>query len=150
MLGAPRSDGHACGLGSVKSNFGHTEAAAGIAGLIKVVLSLEHDQLPAHLHFEQLNPNISLKDTPFFIPTELRPWRSEGAPRVAGVSSFGWSGTNAHVVIEEAPPQAAPPGGARRRAPALAAVGAEPGGALGPRLELPQPPRGRGVGRVAP
>ncbi len=109
VFGAPRRDGHACGLGSVKSNFGHAEAAAGIAGLIKVVLSLQHGEIPPHLHFQQLNPNISLKDTPFFIPTELRPWRSEGEPRVAGVSSFGWSGTNAHVVIEEAPPKAARP-----------------------------------------
>jgi myxalamid-type polyketide synthase MxaE and MxaD len=102
VVGAPR-DGRVCALGSVKSNVGHTEAAAGVAGLIKVVLSLQHAQLPAHLHFQQLNPNISLDDTPFFIPTESQSWQAGGEPRVAGVSSFGWSGTNAHVVIEEAP-----------------------------------------------
>src|SRR5690606_10473038 len=83
---------------------------AGIAGLIKVVLSLQKGKIPAHLHFHSLNPHISLEGTPFFIPTETTPWPAGEKPRLAGVSSFGFGGTNAHVVVEEAPrlPQAGP------------------------------------------
>lgn len=92
-----------CAIGAVKTNIGHLEAAAGIAGLIKVVLSLRHEAIPPNLHFETLNPHISLAGTPFVIPTELRPWPSGAERRYAGVSSFGFSGTNAHVVLEEAP-----------------------------------------------
>ncbi|WP_416904860.1 SDR family NAD(P)-dependent oxidoreductase [Micromonospora echinospora] len=90
-------------LGSVKTNIGHLEAAAGIAGLIKVVLSLRHEAVPAHLHFRTLNPNASLAGTRFVIPTELRPWPRGEHPRFATVSSFGWSGTNGCLVVGEAP-----------------------------------------------
>jgi myxalamid-type polyketide synthase MxaE and MxaD len=98
-----RKDGQRCALSSVKTNLGHLESAAGIAGIIKVVLSLQHEALPPHLHFTDLNPRIRLEDSPFFIPTRLEPWPRGKAPRIAGVSSFGLSGTNAHIVLEEAP-----------------------------------------------
>jgi phthiocerol/phenolphthiocerol synthesis type-I polyketide synthase E len=92
-----------CALGSVKSNFGHLDTAAGIAGLIKTVLALEHREIPPTLHFERPNPEIGLADGPFFVNAELREWPAGGSPRRAGVSSFGIGGTNAHVVLEEAP-----------------------------------------------
>lgn len=88
-----------CWIGSVKTNIGHLEAAAGIAGLIKVVLSLQHGEIPPHLHLEQLNPYISLEGTPLSIPTKHQQWFGE-EPRLAGVSSFGFGGTNAHVILE--------------------------------------------------
>jgi acyl transferase domain-containing protein/D-arabinose 1-dehydrogenase-like Zn-dependent alcohol dehydrogenase/acyl carrier protein len=103
VLGQPRQDGSKCLLGSVKTNIGHLEAAAGIAGLIKVVLSLQHREIPPHLHFQELNPNISLEKTPFDFPTRSVPWTSDSAPRCAGLSSFGFGGTNSHVILEEAP-----------------------------------------------
>jgi len=90
-------------VGSVKTNIGHLEAAAGIAGLIKVVLSLQHGQIPAHLHFREPNPHIAWDRLPVRIPTTTQTWPSYGSRRVAGVSSFGMSGTNAHVIVEEAP-----------------------------------------------
>lgn len=92
-----------CYIGSVKSNIGHLETAAGIAGLIKVVLSLQHGEIPPHLHFKQLNPYIKLNKTPIRIPTSLQKWSAIAQPRLAGVSSFGFGGTNAHVILEEAP-----------------------------------------------
>lgn len=101
VLGKPRSSGSECVLGAVKTNLGHLASAAGVAGLIKAILCLEHQAIPKNLHFRTLNPRIALEDTPFVIPTELRPWPSEGKPRRAGVSSFGVSGTNVHVVLEE-------------------------------------------------
>jgi acyl transferase domain-containing protein/acyl-CoA synthetase (AMP-forming)/AMP-acid ligase II len=94
-----------CGIGSVKTNIGHLEAAAGIAGLIKVVLSLQHEQIPPHLHLKQINPHISLIETPLSIATQLQPWERGPKRRLAGVSSFGFGGTNAHVILEEAPVQ---------------------------------------------
>jgi len=106
VIGRPRADGSACVLGAVKTNIAHSEAAAGIAGVIKVVLSLQHEAIPPNLNFKSLNPRISLKGTPFVIPTELYPWKAGSKPRLAGVSSFGMSGTNAHVILEE-PPRAA-------------------------------------------
>jgi acyl transferase domain-containing protein/acyl-CoA synthetase (AMP-forming)/AMP-acid ligase II/acyl carrier protein len=97
-----------CWVGSVKTNIGHLEAAAGIAGLIKAVLSLQHAEIPPHLHLEQLNPLIRLAETPFAIPTRHEPWPRNGEPpsrpRRAAVSSFGFGGTNAHVILEQAPP----------------------------------------------
>ena len=93
-----------CGLGSIKSNLGHLDAAAGVAGLIKTVLALRHKTIPASLHFELPNPKIDLENSPFFISGESREWKYKG-PRRAGVSSFGLGGTNAHVVLEEAPRQ---------------------------------------------
>ncbi|QSJ20927.1 type I polyketide synthase [Nostoc sp. UHCC 0702] len=93
--------------GSVKTNIGHLEAAAGIAGLIKVVLSLQHKEIPAHLHFTQMNPYVSLEKTPFSIPTEAQKWPEGSKGRLAGISSFGFGGTNAHLVVEEAQPKPA-------------------------------------------
>ncbi|MBZ4422337.1 type I polyketide synthase [Myxococcus sp. RHSTA-1-4] len=90
-------------LGSLKTNIGHLDTAAGIAGLIKVALALEHKQLPPSLHFERPNPRIDFAGGPFFVNTRLRPWETDGGPRRAGVSSFGIGGTNAHAVLEEAP-----------------------------------------------
>ncbi|MEK7326261.1 MAG: beta-ketoacyl synthase N-terminal-like domain-containing protein, partial [Chloroflexota bacterium] len=103
VIGQPRPDGNVCALGSVKTNVGHLEGAAGIAGLIKVVLALQNEAIPPHLHFKELNPHIALANTPFVIPVEGRAWPASGEQRYAGLSSFGWSGTNAHVVVEEAP-----------------------------------------------
>lgn len=92
-----------CAIGSVKTNVGHLAAAAGVAGLIKTVLALENKLIPPSLHFEQPNPEIDFANSPFFVNTELTEWRTDGRPRRAGVSSFGLGGTNAHVVLEEAP-----------------------------------------------
>ncbi|MGF1937067.1 MAG: beta-ketoacyl synthase N-terminal-like domain-containing protein [Nostoc sp. ChiQUE02] len=101
VLSKGRSLNQPCAIGSVKTNIGHLEAAAGIAGLIKVALALYHREIPAHLNLKQLNPHISLENTPFFIPTEHQPWNSVNNSLFAGVSSFGFGGTNAHVVLEE-------------------------------------------------
>lgn len=91
-------------VGSVKTNIGHLEPAAGIAGLIKVVLSLRHERIPAHLHLTRVNPDIGLDDMAVEIPTTARDWSVGDRPRIAGLSSFGASGTNAHMIIAEAPP----------------------------------------------
>nr|UUL70766.1 Beta-ketoacyl-acyl-carrier-protein synthase I [Vitiosangium cumulatum] len=103
VVGQPRPSGPHCVIGSVKANLGHTGAAAGVAGLIKVVLSMQHEAIPPQLHFRELSPNISLENTSLVVSTELRPWPAGKGPRIAGVSAFGWSGTNAHLVVEEAP-----------------------------------------------
>jgi polyketide synthase PksN len=93
-----------CALGSIKTNLGHTVATAGVAGMLKILLSLKHKQIPASLHYTNGNPNIAFDNSPFYVNTALRPWEVEpGRRRCAAVSSFGFSGTNAHVVIEEAP-----------------------------------------------
>jgi amino acid adenylation domain-containing protein len=92
-----------CAIGSVKSNIGHLDAAAGIAGLIKAVLALKHQQIPPSLHFQSPNPQIDFANSPFYVNTMLRDWPSGPTPRRAGISSFGIGGTNAHVVLEEAP-----------------------------------------------
>ncbi|MFD2585477.1 type I polyketide synthase, partial [Croceitalea marina] len=92
-----------CAIGSVKTNIGHLNTAAGIAGFIKTVLALKHKQIPASLHFEKPNPKIDFENSPFYVNTELRDWEANGHSRVAGVSSFGIGGTNAHVILEEAP-----------------------------------------------
>lgn len=89
-------------IGSVKSNIGHLEAAAGMAGLFKVVLALQHQIIPANLHFCKLNPRIHLEDIPASIVTENKLWPKSERPRRAGISSFGFTGTNAHVIVEEA------------------------------------------------
>ena len=95
-------------LGSVKTNLGHTETAAGIAGFIKVVLMVQHGVVPPHLHLTELSPHIAAEDLPIAVPTAPTPWPATDAGRIAGVSSFGLSGTNAHVVVAE-PPAPAPP-----------------------------------------
>ncbi|BAZ70868.1 beta-ketoacyl synthase (plasmid) [Fischerella sp. NIES-4106] len=94
-----------CAIGSVKTNVGHLNTAAGVAGLIKTVLALKHKMIPPSLHFEQPNPEIDFDNSPFYVNTKLSKWRTNGTPRRAGVSSFGFGGTNAHVVLEEAPEQ---------------------------------------------
>jgi acyl transferase domain-containing protein/thioesterase domain-containing protein len=96
-----------CGIGSVKSNVGHLDTAAGIAGLIKTVAALQHRLLPPSLHFEQPNPALNLSSSPFYVNTKVQPWVTQDMPRRAGVSSFGVGGTNVHVILEEAPMQSA-------------------------------------------
>ena len=102
-FGTPAGPPRRCALGSVKTNIGHLDAAAGIASLMKTVLMLEHRQIPPSLHFETQNPEIDFESSPFYVNTQLSEWRADRAPRLAGVSSFGFGGTNAHVVLEEAP-----------------------------------------------
>jgi non-ribosomal peptide synthase protein (TIGR01720 family) len=103
-----------CALGSVKTNIGHLDAAAGVTGLVKTVLSLRDRRLPPSLHFERAAEELKLDQSPFYVNTELREWKSDkGTPRRAGVSSFGMGGTNAHVVLEEAPAQ--PPSSISKR-----------------------------------
>ena len=92
-----------CAIGSLKTNIGHLDCAAGVAGLIKTSLALHHRQIPPSLNFETPNPNIDFPNTPFYVNTELAEWPVGTTPRRAGLSSFGVGGTNAHVVIEEAP-----------------------------------------------
>lgn len=96
-----------CAIGSVKTNVGHLETAAGIAGLIKAAQAVAHGQIPPSLHFRTPNPEIDFASSPFYVNTELRPWPANLSPRRAGVSSFGIGGTNAHVVLEQAPPPGA-------------------------------------------
>ncbi len=98
-----------CALGSVKTNVGHLNVASGIVGLIKTVLCLHHRKLPPSLHFKTPNPQIDFAHSPFFVNTELREWETDGLPRRASVNSLGIGGTNAHVVLEEAPPPSRPP-----------------------------------------
>ena len=90
-------------IGSVKTNTGHLESAAGVIGLIKVMLALQNEEIPPHLHFKTPNPNIEWDELPIAVVTERKPWPVSERRRLAGVSSFGFSGTNAHVVLEEAP-----------------------------------------------
>jgi len=94
-----------CGIGSAKSNFGHLSCAAGVTGLIKTVLALENHAIPPTVHYTAPNPAIDLAASPFYVTTRLSRWDSNGAPRRAGVSSFGVGGTNAHVIVQEAPPR---------------------------------------------
>ncbi|BCL39996.1 non-ribosomal peptide synthetase/type I polyketide synthase [Nostoc sp. MS1] len=103
VLAQGRTAGNDCLVGSVKTNIGHLEAAAGIAGLIKVALSLYHRQIPPSLHFQQPNPYIPFKNLPLRVPTTLEPWTETTNMAVAGVSSFSFGGTNAHVVLAGAP-----------------------------------------------
>ncbi|WP_118135835.1 beta-ketoacyl synthase N-terminal-like domain-containing protein [Oceanicella sp. SM1341] len=133
-----------CALGSVKSNIGHLDTAAGMAGLIKTVLALRHRRLPPSLHFEAPNPQIDFAASPFFVNAEARDWPEGDTPRRAGVSSFGIGGTNAHLVLEEAPARAAAaaPEGPElllvsAREPEALAEGAE---ALAQALEAPGAP----------
>lgn len=102
VLGEGRGAERRCALGAVKANIGHLEAAAGVAGVLKTVLSLQHGEIAPHPTLKEINPLIELSDSPFHIPTELSPWPA--GRRLAGVSSFGFGGTNAHLVLEAAPP----------------------------------------------
>ncbi len=94
-----------CGLGAVKTNIGHLESAAGIAGVIKLLLALKHESMPANIHLNQLNPYIQLEDSPFYVVNQSTSWPkiAGGTPRRAGISSFGFGGANAHVILEESP-----------------------------------------------
>ena len=105
--GASRDADRPLLMGSVKTNIGHLESASGAAGLIKVVLSLQHELLPQSLHFDNPSPHIPWDSLPVRVVDKAIPWQANGRPRRAGVSSFGFTGTNAHVLIEEAPPLAA-------------------------------------------
>ncbi|HEX7518206.1 MAG TPA: amino acid adenylation domain-containing protein [Chthoniobacterales bacterium] len=116
-----------CALGSVKGNIGHLDAASGVASLIKTALALRHRQIPPSLHCRTPNPALHLEESPFYLSTELRPWPRGKTPRRAGVSSFGVGGTNAHVVLEEAPEM--PPTDASRAAELLV-LSAKTAGAL--------------------
>ena len=107
VYGAARDADRPLLIGSVKTNIGHLESASGVAGLIKVVLSLQHEVLPQSLHFETPSPHIPWDSLPVRVVDKAIPWQANGRPRRAGISSFGFTGTNAHVLIEEAPPQSA-------------------------------------------
>jgi acyl transferase domain-containing protein len=117
-----------CAIGSVKANIGHLDAAAGVAGLARAVLALEHGEIPPSINFDAPNPALRLDRTPFYVPTAARPWPRGKAPRRAGVSAFGVGGTNAHVVLEEAP--APRPAAAGRRDCHLLVLSARTGKAL--------------------
>jgi acyl transferase domain-containing protein/acyl-coenzyme A synthetase/AMP-(fatty) acid ligase/NAD(P)-dependent dehydrogenase (short-subunit alcohol dehydrogenase family)/acyl carrier protein len=106
VLGKGRSSIDRCWVGSVKTNIGHLEAAAGIAGLLKTICAIRYGRIPPHLHLKELNPLITLEGTAFAIPITLEPWPQDTRPRRAAVSSFGFGGTNAHVILEEAPESA--------------------------------------------
>jgi acyl transferase domain-containing protein/acyl carrier protein len=97
---------HFCAMGSVKTNIGHLDAAAGVTSLIKTVLALKHKQIPPSLNFKEPNPEIDFTNSPFYINDTLSKWKTNGTPLRAGVSSFGIGGTNAHMILEEAPPVA--------------------------------------------
>ena len=114
VLGAGRDARRPCALGSVKTNIGHLEAAAGIAGLIKVALALKAREIPPSLNFVEPNPHIPFDQLPLRVQTTLAPWPAGAAPALAGVSSFGFGGTNAHVVLQEAPTPRPDPGVASR------------------------------------
>lgn len=116
-----------CAIGSVKTNIGHLNTAAGVAGLIKTVLALNHRSLPPSLHFEQPNPKIDFAASPFYVNTKLTEWGRNETPRRAGVSSFGIGGTNTHVIVEEAPQRESAP---TSRPGSLLAISAQTASAL--------------------
>jgi acyl transferase domain-containing protein/NADPH:quinone reductase-like Zn-dependent oxidoreductase len=103
IVGANSPTSIPCALGAVKSNIGHLEAAAGVAGLIKAALALDREEIPPNLHFSELNHHITLEGTRFYFPTKPMAWPRGAQPRFAATSSFGFGGTNAHIVMEEAP-----------------------------------------------
>ncbi len=105
LLNIDRTPEDICYIGSVKTNIGHTEAAAGSAGIMKTVMALKHQQIPPHLHFVKPNPNIALEKYPYIIPTTLTPWPQHEGLAIAGVNSFGFGGTNAHIVLQEYRPK---------------------------------------------
>jgi acyl transferase domain-containing protein len=103
VFGPGRSSDYPLRIGSVKTNFGHAESAAGIAGLIKTILALEHEKIPPSLHLQKLNPHINWNGLPIGVASSATEWIRERGQRIAGVSSFGFSGTNAHVILSDAP-----------------------------------------------
>lgn len=106
-----------CAVGSMKGNLGHLDCAAGVAAVMKVAMALEHETLPASIHFQTPNPKIDFDNSPFYVNKETRPWSRGASPRRAGISSFGVGGTNAHVIIEEAPMLPPSPDGGLRLLP---------------------------------
>jgi polyketide synthase 12/polyene macrolide polyketide synthase/epothilone polyketide synthase D len=132
VLGADRTPDHKLLVGSVKTNVGHLEAAAGVAALIKTVLALQHAEIPPSLHFTVPNPHIAWDRLPVEVASTLMPWpKNASGRRTAAVSSFGFSGTNAHVVVASAPPPAARPDVERQRPLHLLALSAKNDAALG-------------------
>lgn len=121
-----RSDGSPCHVGSVKTNLGHLEAASGIAGVIKTALALTYERIPAHLHLRQISADVDFERLGLAIPTRTLPWPRSRRPRFAGVSAFGFGGTNAHVVLRESPRRPASIGGAARRFELLALSAKDP------------------------
>ena len=118
VLTAGRDDGRRCAVGSVKTNIGHLEAAAGIAGLINTALALHHRAIPQSLHYSEPNPHVNCDALPLRVQCKLETWPESGRPAIAGVSSFGFGGTNAHVVMEEVlPPANVSLGGENRQEP---------------------------------
>ncbi|GAA3611004.1 type I polyketide synthase [Nonomuraea rosea] len=120
-----------CALGSLKTNIGHPESAAGVLGLIKAATAVHTGLIPANLHFRRWNPAMKAEETRFFVPTEATPWEDEAGPRRAAVSAFGVTGANAHVVVEQPPPRRprrAATGGARSRTRVYPVSAATPGG----------------------
>jgi acyl transferase domain-containing protein len=103
VFGSRTDKKHFCAIGSVKSNIGHLDATAGLAGFIKTVLALKHRRLPPTVNFERPNPKIDFESSPFYVNTQLLEWHPDATPRRAATSSFGMGGTNAHVILEEAP-----------------------------------------------
>ncbi|MGC4093804.1 MAG: beta-ketoacyl synthase N-terminal-like domain-containing protein [Polyangiaceae bacterium] len=128
-LGKGRERGAACWIGSVKTNMGHLEAAAGVAGLIKAALCLRHAAIPPHLHLQRPNPQIDFERLGLRVPLELTPWPSSER-RLASVNSFGFGGTNAHVVLEAAPPRVSTPRTLDAPAATLFTLSAQSEGAL--------------------
>jgi len=122
VLGVDRSPGSVCRLGSVKTNLGHLEPAAGIAGLIKVALALWHRMLPPNLHCDELNPDIPFAQLGLRVQQGLEPWPERNGPPLAGVNSFGFGGTNAHVIVQGAAADAGEPAGAPGDVPSGRAV----------------------------
>lgn len=108
VLGEGRREGEPLWIGSVKTNVGHLETAAGVTGLIKLILSLEHGAIAPHLHFREPSAHIPWSTIAVRVPTAVMPWPSNGAPRLGGVSSFGMSGTNVHMLVQEGPAPSAP------------------------------------------
>ena len=132
VLGAARAEGDALPVGSVKTNFGHLEAAAGVAALCKAILALRHGEIPPSLHFETPNPNVDWDALRLRVPTEPTPWPVGEGPRAAGVSSFGASGTNVHLIVTEPPAAARPDPAADPDGDPDAGQRAEPAAALLP------------------
>ncbi len=129
-FGATTGASQFCAIGSVKGNIGHLDAAAGVSGLIKTILSLKHRTLPPSLHYRRANPQIDFPNTPFFVNATLRDWPESPLPRRAGVSAFGVGGTNVHVVLEEAP-QSSAPAQPKSEGPQLIVLSARSTAALG-------------------
>ena len=130
VLGEGRPAGRALRIGSVKTNVGHLESAAGVAGLMKVVLALEHEQIPRQLHVRELNPHVPWASLPVEVVTRTSAWPRGARRRVAGVSSFGFSGTNAHIVLTEPPAPSPAPVSVEERAVQVLCLSAGSDGAL--------------------